>query len=96
MSFHENLILQVQNYKELYDLSDRYYSNHQRKEEIWREIAEQVGETKRWWLVPHHSRKIYRNRSSAYNRNSGTEIYLGLRASDDKNFAVAFFKDDDL
>lgn len=45
MSFHEKLILLVQNYKELYDLSDRYYSNHQRKEEIWREIGEHIGET---------------------------------------------------
>ncbi|XP_050294868.1 uncharacterized protein LOC126735034 [Anthonomus grandis grandis] len=31
-------------YKELYDLSDRYYSNHHRKDEIWREIAKKVGE----------------------------------------------------
>lgn len=48
MSFHENLILQVYNYKELYDLSDRHYSNHQRKEEIWREIAEQIGEKSKY------------------------------------------------
>nr|CAI5817684.1 unnamed protein product [Callosobruchus analis] len=45
MNFQENLILRVQNYNELYDLSGRYYSNQQRKQEVWREIAEQIGET---------------------------------------------------
>lgn len=48
MSFYENLIVHVQTYKELYDLSDRYYSNHQRKDEIWREIAKEVGETSKY------------------------------------------------
>lgn len=47
MGFQENLIVQVQNYKELYDVSDRNYSNHQRKEEIWREIGQEIGETRK-------------------------------------------------
>lgn len=45
MSFQELLIVTVQGYQELYDTRNRHYSNQQRREEIWREIAEVTGES---------------------------------------------------
>ncbi|XP_030762821.1 uncharacterized protein LOC115887500 isoform X3 [Sitophilus oryzae] len=45
MGFHETLIAQVQSYRALYDEKDKNYNNHQRKEEIWQIISQEIGET---------------------------------------------------
>lgn len=36
----ESFILIVQNYKELYDVSDQNYHNQMRRDNIWEEIGE--------------------------------------------------------
>jgi len=39
---HEKLIELVRNYKLIYDLSDRKYSDNQRKKKAWRDIGKQL------------------------------------------------------
>lgn len=39
---HEKLIELVRDYTFLYDLSDRRYSDNQRKDNAWKEIAKQL------------------------------------------------------
>lgn len=41
-NFNENLILEVEKYRKLYDLKNKFYSNNHRQKEIWREIGESL------------------------------------------------------
>lgn len=46
----DELIILVAEYVELYDLQNKNYSNQQRKENIWREIALKLKETRKYLL----------------------------------------------
>ncbi|KAK0078301.1 hypothetical protein PV326_009457, partial [Microctonus aethiopoides] len=43
----DTLIVLVAEYKEIFDLQNKHYSNQQRKENIWREIASKLNETQK-------------------------------------------------
>ncbi|XP_030762822.1 uncharacterized protein LOC115887500 isoform X4 [Sitophilus oryzae] len=68
MGFHETLIAQVQSYRALYDEKDKNYNNHQRKEEIWQIISQEIGETSEfcrhtWTRMRYNYRKARRIRT---------------------------------
>ncbi|XP_030762819.1 uncharacterized protein LOC115887500 isoform X1 [Sitophilus oryzae] len=68
MGFHETLIAQVQSYRALYDEKDKNYNNHQRKEEIWQIISQEIGETSElcrhtWMRIRYNYRRARRIRT---------------------------------
>lgn len=60
----ERLILLVSERPEIYDLSNKHYSNLIRKENIWREIAKELNESRKYLLKYVYFCKI---RSCNYN-----------------------------
>lgn len=46
-----NLIELVRSYEELYNLQHQYYSNQQRRDNIWEEIGEVLGENGKLFLI---------------------------------------------
>lgn len=50
----EKLICSVQNYKEIYDLSDNAYNNQHQKDNIWEEIAGEVNRPGKYFYLSIH------------------------------------------
>lgn len=48
---HELLIKLVRDYPELYDITHNKYSDNNRKDEVWKNIGENLGETGKYYLV---------------------------------------------
>ncbi|XP_030767854.1 transcription factor Adf-1-like [Sitophilus oryzae] len=68
----ETLILLVQSYRELYDVSNKNYHNHQRRDSIWEEISKEIGysvdECRRKWAA---LRDCYRKAQKSRRIKSG-------------------------